>query len=75
MPDFDNLRLLDKAHLLDEIAAIYCGKCPQNDTLIKREGELRDKEAVAERLQRENAALRLRVSQLEAENLRTRGEP
>jgi predicted ATPase len=67
MPDYNDLRLLDKAHLLDEMMAIYCNACPQNDALIKREEELRQAQTMAENLKRENQTLRLQISRLEAE--------
>jgi hypothetical protein len=56
-----------KAELFDVMLSAACRACPQNDTLIKREQEMRDAEATAARLTRENQNLRLQISRLEAQ--------
>jgi hypothetical protein len=67
MPDYDDVKLRDKARLLDEMMAVCCNKCPVKESLIKSAAELRDVEAMGDSLKRENESLRLRVRQLEAE--------
>jgi hypothetical protein len=64
-----------RARLLDSMRDAWCSNCDVSQTLIKREEELREtqmslhqKNATIQRLKRE-------LQHLEAEHLRTRGEP
>jgi hypothetical protein len=64
-----------KTRLLDSMRDAWCSNCDRNETLIQGEEELRQAQTLIGNLKRENSDLRMALSKLTPEHLRTRGEP